>query len=300
MKHGVPTAATSSRGIDLVRHMQYFLALAETLHFGHAADTLGMSQPPLSQGIQRLEAKLGVVLFDRAGGVRLTDHGAALLPKAEALLAAADAITGSVAPVRDAMRFGVVAQLPATRTAHIVRALRSADSAPAVVTASSVELVSEVAGGRLDAAVVGHPVVLDGVDAEPRLVRLPTWAVVPDSHPSAGKRRVDLAQLAGTPLATPARADNPAAHDLLRDVAAVAGVEVMPGLAADDRAAVLAAASGRCIALTADPHLAAPGCALVALDGDPLPLRLRLIWTRDARRAPSPEVRSALVAAMAG
>jgi DNA-binding transcriptional LysR family regulator len=294
-----PPATT--RAIDLVRHMQYFLALAEHLHFGRAAEMLGMSQPPLSQGIQRLETRLGVRLFERSGSVRLTADGDALVPKAQALLRAAEAIMTPATAAPPAVRMGVVAQLPSRLTAEVARTLRgSGSTAASVVTAGSVELVSRVRSGHLDAALVIHPVVLDTVEAEPSVLRLPTWVLVPDDHPCAKRRSVELADLSGTPLATAARTENPAAHGLLRDVAAAAGVAVLPGVAGDDRSAVLAAASGRCFALTADPQLPAPGCVLVGLAGDPLPLRLRLVWTRDVRRAPGPELRSALLAAVAG
>jgi DNA-binding transcriptional LysR family regulator len=292
-------AGSSRPQIDLVRHMQYFLAVAEYLHFGRAAEALGMSQPPLSQGIQRLEARLGARLFDRAAPVHLTADGDALVPRARALIAAAEAITTVPMRLIAAVRLGMVAQVPPRRTAQLVRALRStASAAPSVVTAPSLELVKHVAAAELDAALVIHPIVLDGVDAESSLVRLRRWALLPDSHPCARRHSVHLAELSGTPLATAARAENPAAHDLLRDIAAAAGLTVLPGIAADDRGALLAAASGRCIALTADPELAAPGCVLLELKNDPLPLRLRFVWTRDARRAPAPEVRAALIAAV--
>src|SRR5258708_10822518 len=59
-----------------VRHLRYFLAVAETLHFSQAAALLGMAQPPLSQQIRNLERILGYPLFDRTTrGVRLTKVG---------------------------------------------------------------------------------------------------------------------------------------------------------------------------------------------------------------------------------
>ena len=77
--------------MDLVRHLHYFVTVAETRHYGQAAYRLGVTQPPLSQGIQRLEKHLGSRLFDRsARGVRITEAGAALLPRARSVLEACD------------------------------------------------------------------------------------------------------------------------------------------------------------------------------------------------------------------
>ncbi|MEU4087528.1 LysR family transcriptional regulator, partial [Streptomyces aureus] len=69
------------------RELTYFVAVAEELHFGRAAERLGMAQPPLSRAIQQLERRLGVCLLERnRRGVRLTDAGEVLLHEGRAAL----------------------------------------------------------------------------------------------------------------------------------------------------------------------------------------------------------------------
>ncbi|MHA6621887.1 LysR family transcriptional regulator [Pseudonocardia sp. DLS-67] len=279
--------------MDLLRHLEFFVAIAEEEHFGHAAARLGIAQPPLSQGLQRLERSLGVVLVDRSSrGARLNAAGRDLLPRARALLEDAEdlrraASAHGAAPVR----IGAVPQLPIRAVAAIATAC---SDPPEIVTAPSTELLDALAAGRLDLAVVVHPALLGSLQSGP-VHRVATALLLPAGHPAATGGPVVLRSLRGLALATAPRAHGPAARDLLLDTLEQRGLVTSTVSAPDDRAALVHVAAGRAFALTADPGLDAPGVVRRDVAGEPLPLRLRTAW-RGA--GPDPAVRDAVLDAL--
>lgn len=194
-------------GVEL-RHLSGFVAVAEELHFGRAAERMHIAQSPLSQQIRLLERDLGVKLFDRTTrSVRLTAAGQALLGPARHLLAEASAVRRTV----QAAHLGEVGRVT------VGFAGASSYSALPVLTRAvgselpGIELVLEgqtytgealgrIMDGSLDIGFVALP-VRRGILA--RVVRLERLLLaLPDSHPLAQRDEVEIAELAHESLVT--------------------------------------------------------------------------------------------------
>lgn len=114
--------------MDLLRHLEYFLAVADARSFSQAAESLGMAQPPLSQRIRALEGHLGVELFDRSRRqIQLTEAGGLLVAEARVMLQmAADLRLILHSPRAQAeLRIQVPSTLPSAMLADIGRELSS-------------------------------------------------------------------------------------------------------------------------------------------------------------------------------
>lgn len=264
------------------RHVEIFVALAEEQHFGAAAQRVGITQPPLSQGLRRLEALLGVRLFDRTRGVALTDEGALLLPHARRALAALAELREAGARERAdgrRLRLGLAPEVPPRVAAAVAAApVRAGERGRlAVVTAPTATLLSETAAGRLDIAVVQHPAVLHGLAAG-RVVLFPTWTLSPADDPDGPGGPDGPAETRGLPVAVRPREEAPAAYDLFVDTLASRGRRVETVTVSDERAGLALVAAGQATLVTADHTLTADGIERTRAVDPPLPLRLRVVW----------------------
>ncbi|MEI5681363.1 MULTISPECIES: hydrogen peroxide-inducible genes activator [unclassified Mesorhizobium] len=156
-----------------VRQMQYFDALAQTLHFGRAAELAGVTQPALSAQIAELEERLGCRLFERGGkSVRMTEEAQALLPRIETILADIREVETIARRGRLSMegrfRLGIIPTIAPYLLPHVLPELKSRFPALQLelreaVTAS---LIEETAAGRLDGFIAALPLDFPGLVKE--------------------------------------------------------------------------------------------------------------------------------------
>lgn len=216
-----------------LRHLRYFIAVAEELHFGRAAERLGISQPPLSQQIQALEEELGVRLFERTNRrVALSEVGRLFLPEARQVLAQLDKAVGVAQRARRGelgeLKVGFTSSAPFTST--IPRALRAFRQACPQVhldlrELSSREVAEAVGEGLLQ---VGMIRPLDPLPAGLEALELfaePLVAVLPADHPQAAEpgRAIGLAELAAEPFVFFPRSFGTGLYDQVLGLARSAG-----------------------------------------------------------------------------
>jgi DNA-binding transcriptional LysR family regulator len=211
-----------------LRQLKYFVAVAEELHFRRAAERLYVAQPAVSEQIRKLEAELGVRLFDRSNRrVSITEAGTALLDEGRRVLAQADTAQLAARNARDRaggrLRIGY---LPDSLPAIVPRALQQlAGVGPRVDVAMesgpAVRLIQQVRDGQLDAVVAGLPAATAGLLVTSLGAQGAVVAIAATDGravaPALSLARLDPARLVVLP-----RVVNPAFHDavlaLCRDV----------------------------------------------------------------------------------
>jgi DNA-binding transcriptional LysR family regulator len=201
------------------RELRYFIAVAEELHFGRAAQRLGIAQPPLSRAVRQLERRLGVALLARTSRtVALTEAGSVLLREGRAALDAVDAADRRTrrAALAATGEPGLVIVTKAAASSELLAKLLDAYAAePGAVTVDVLlcgpaEQERLLRDGRADVALLHRPFDSTvGFDAED-LVTEGQVAVLPAGHPLTGRthlRMADITALPDLPLPRWPRAD---------------------------------------------------------------------------------------------
>ena len=224
-----------------------FVAVAEELHFGRAAERLGMAQPPLSRAIRQLEQRLEVELLIRnSRGVRLTEAGEVLLHEGRKALDAVGAAARRAQRAGKPERRLVVVMKPDGDAGLLGGILAAYEDSVDVVICGIGEQAGLLRDGRADVAFLHRPHDdMSGFDTE-ELVSLRAVAVLPSTHRLAGKRSLRLADLDGETMPRwPGMAgDGPEVRDsaqLMQLIALGRTIAVLPESVRDHLRAGLAA-----------------------------------------------------------
>lgn len=273
-----------------IRQFRHFAAVAETLHFGRAAERLGMTQPPLSQSILALEKALGAPLFARTKRhVELTPLGRQWLPHVREALMAIDALPDTARRLRDGQTGYLSLSFVSTADYSVLPDLvrRYAEAFPGVeiqlVEATSDVQVPAVLAGERHAGIIIPPPnrALPAALAYRRLVSEPLVAVTPEAWGAEGP--LDLAALAEVPLVLFPRTVAPAFHDLVTGYVGARGQPVrivQEAIQMQTIISLVSAGLGMALAPASLRKLARAGVRYVDLMEPPI-LETGLVWRRD-------------------
>lgn len=212
-----------------LRHLRYFVTVAEELHFSRAAERLGIAQPPLSRQIQQLEAELGFLLFERSRPrVGLTAAGSVLLEHARRVFDTIDA------GVRDARRtslgergrvnVGYPSSLAYSGLTELLRAFRARfpDVDVGLKELPPAEQIEALKDGQIDVGFIRGRV--DDPELTFEIARRETFVLaLPLDHPLVKKKHIALASVALEPFVFFPRERGPAFFDQLISLCREAG-----------------------------------------------------------------------------
>ena len=279
-----------------LRHLRYFIGVAEEENVSRAALKLHVSQPALSRQIRDLEEELGFLLLERsAKSVRLTEAGRAFLTEARAVLQrtedAVKAARAIATGVRGELHVGYAPSLTARILPPTLRAFQA--ELPNVRVRlhdlSTEEMLAGLREGKLQIAFVVRltPALLRGLRFE-ELARDSICLAVGPKHPLAGRRSVSLAEVAREPLITYSRKDYPDAHENL--AAMFAAIKSKPRIAEEHDSvssliAAVEAGNGVAIAPQSLACTAGPRLKLIPFSPAPAPLIIGAAWSKDGLTA---------------
>ncbi|ODU07552.1 MAG: LysR family transcriptional regulator [Pseudonocardia sp. SCN 72-86] len=275
------------------RYLRSFLAIADELHFGRAAQRLHLAQPSLSQQLQRLERDVGVELVRRSSHeVKLTPAGEAFRTEVQRLLdQAARAVDAARAAAQGrAGTLNIGFNFPAGQDVLPNALAQLNNDHPRVLTQlwerRSGPQLEALLAGELDAAFVyGRPVSPRLASAE--LMTVPIVALVGERHPWACRESVAVRELERQPCLLFRREQSPAMHDAIIGAADRAGIRLTVTEEVDDPVATGVLVTARPVVgfASASRAVRAPAQGLVAIRlTAPTPtLALHVVWREDDR-----------------
>jgi DNA-binding transcriptional LysR family regulator len=266
-----------------LRQLRCFIAVAEELHFGRAAERLGLAPPALSRQISALEDELGVSLLTRTTRqVALTRAGLIMLEEAKAILVRMERASRSVREASLAsskvLRFGAIDAASSSFVPEALVTFRARHPGIEIkfVEAMTAPLVQMLEAGKLDLALMRPPRKPTDCAFEVLRVERPI-VVLSETHPLAAREHLTMQDLVGEPFVVPSKRIRPFAYDLVmayfESVGAVPNVTIE---ATEKPAMMSAVAAGLGMALAPDwvSRLSFPGVTMRRLRGallDPPP-----------------------------
>lgn len=275
-----------------IAQLRAFIAVAEELHFGRAAERLHVAQPPLSRTIQQLERELGTKLFDRSTrSVRLTAAGQSLLQpayqvveslrRAEAAVRAAD--SGEVGLVRIAFA-GVSSYQLVAEWARLVRQHRPGIRLELYSQNFAVPTMRKLVNDEVDVALGRWDVIPAGIES--RIAATDSLVIaLPDTHPLAQAASISIGDLRDEEFVSLPPYEGAVLPDRLRRLAHEAGFSADVVQVAPDTQSALALVSAEVgchltLASVAE-HAAQTHVAFVPLQDQTLDVDLQLAWRSD-------------------
>jgi len=284
-----------------LRHLRYFIAVAEERHFGRAAARLHIAQAPLSQQIRRLEAELGEpLLYRTTRSVELAPAGEVLLERGREILVAVDS---AIDDARRAAR-GEYGRLAIGFTGSVTYAVLPSLAAalrqelPGVMLDLRGELltpaqVAQLTAGTLDLGLLRPPVRERDLSTEV-LQSEPLIAVLPQSHPLADSDAVPLEQLKDDPFVAYPSHFRSVLHDAVEDACAAHGFKPLAAHEVAETATLVsfvAAGLGVSLVPASVRHMTVHGAIYRPLTHDTTRVELAVAWRHDDER---PVLRHAL------
>lgn len=275
-----------------LRHLRYFVAVAEELHFGRAAMRLHICQPPLSQQIKDLEEELGAPLFHRKNKrISLTEAGAAFLEDARSILHQAELASEKARAIAQGIvgRISMGFVLPAMDT-FVPDAIREFRSRNPGIEIQLLELGTLAQLRALETGAIQAGVVrlfhqdTRGLAVE-RIVQEPYVLALPSKHPLASFKVVPLGRLDGEPLILFPRRNHPVLYDKVIACCSAAGCTPRISQEATTKytaIALVAAGIGLALVPASARKQRRPGVVYRTIVGDLPMVELSLVWKEGA------------------
>lgn len=277
-----------------LHQLRCFVAAAERLHFGRAAQQLNMMPAALGRHVRMLEEDLRVSLIARTTrNVALTKEGAEFLPQAIDLLAQADRLaTAFRARSREkarSIRIGAIDSAAVGLIPALLHDIRSA--CPGIVVAltesKTIHLLPRLLSGQLDLAFIRPPATVDERIEFFFLCHESPIVAVSSAHPLALRSSLTITDLIGAPMIVPERQSRPHSHDLTMKLFAEIGAAANVVQIADEKQTIVnlvATGLGLAIVPRWTSHLAARGVTYVPLTGSSTHrLPLAAAWLRGTK-----------------